>query len=99
MSTAIVANDHTLLQDAVYNGKQDFVRILLEFGFVFFIIALEQLGHKMRSHDSCFAIKCTLSLIIRSDADHHIINIQQAVHWHSALLTERKTQLVEEKKA
>ena len=38
VSTTNVSNDRTLLQEAVGRGKQELVRILLEFGFVYFLI-------------------------------------------------------------
>ena len=38
VSTNSVGDDGTLLQEAVHRNKQDFVRILLEYGFVYFAL-------------------------------------------------------------
>ena len=38
MSTAKVSEEGSLLQEAVYNGRKEFVPILLEFGLVHFLI-------------------------------------------------------------
>ena len=40
MSTKNVRGFGTLLQDAVYEEKKDFVRILLEYGFVFAVFMI-----------------------------------------------------------